>query len=112
VGPIWNLLFHASADVVLNGHSHNYQRWRPQDPFGASDPNGIREFVVGTGGASHYPMQSGTPPRNLVVAQSDSFGVLRIALRADGYRWEWVTAAGQPAFEDAPAHGVRCVRAS
>jgi hypothetical protein len=46
--------------VVLNGHDHNYQRFAPQDSEGKSDPErGIREFVVGTGGASLYEL--GTP---------------------------------------------------
>src|SRR6266540_1133545 len=51
--PLWRLLYQAHADVVLNGHSHNYQRWKPQAPGGKLDiQHGIREFVVGTGGAS------------------------------------------------------------
>ncbi len=111
VRPLWQLLHAASADLVLNGHSHNYQRWSPQDPDGASDPDrGIREFVVGTGGRSHYAIPPGPQPVDLQVAQADSFGVLRLVLRADGYRWAWVTAAGQPAFAD---HGTAsCVRAT
>ena len=45
---------------MLNGHSHNYQRWAPQDPSGHRDrERGIREFVVGTGGASHYAIAGG-----------------------------------------------------
>lgn len=111
VGPLWDLLYEAGADVVLNGHSHNYQRWRQQDPDGTPDPGrGIREFVVGTGGASLYAIPGGNWPANLVVAQADSFGILRIALKAERYRWAWVTAAGQPTFEDAPDRGVACVR--
>lgn len=109
VAPLWDLLSGASADVVLNGHSHNYQRWGPQDPNGASDPrHGIREFVVGTGGASHYAIPGGTAPALLEAAQARSFGVLRLTLRANGYRWRWVTAAGQPAFSDG-GHAA-CVR--
>jgi hypothetical protein len=102
VGPLWDLLYEAHADIVLNGHSHNYQRWAPQDPEGHRDREaGIRQFVVGTGGARHYAIAGGSPPRNLVVAQGDAFGILRIALKRTGYLWEWVSAAGQPAFEDA-----------
>jgi acid phosphatase type 7 len=113
VGPLWDLLYAAGADVVLNGHSHNYQRWRRQDPDGNPDTErGIREFVVGTGGASLYAIPGGDPPPNLVVAQDDSFGILRIALKAERYRWAWVTAAGQPQFADAPSHGAACVRAT
>jgi hypothetical protein len=111
VGPLWELLYEAGTDLVLNGHSHNYQRWRQQDPDGNPDPErGIREFVVGTGGASLYAIPGGDWPANLVVAQADSFGILRIALKAERYRWAWVTASGQPRFEDSPDHGVACVR--
>lgn len=113
VRPLWQLLYGAGADVVLNGHSHNYQRWRPQDPSGKFDrERGIREFVVGTGGRSLYAIPGRDWPATLVLAQSDSFGILRMELRAERYRWEWVTAVGQPKSEDTPAHSVRCVRAS
>ena len=101
VAPLWDLLYAANADVVLNGHSHNYQRWRPQDPSGGHDRGrGIRQFIVGTGGRGHYAIDGDAPPANLVVAQADAFGILRIALKPAGYAWEWVTAAGQPSFED------------
>jgi len=108
--PLWRLLYRAQADIVVNGHSHNYQRWRPQAPGGALDTNrGIREFVVGTGGASKYAFRSGDPPPNLVVAQDDTFGILRITLGRTGYSWEWVTAAGQPqSFTDTKATSVKC----
>ncbi|MGH2637199.1 MAG: metallophosphoesterase [Actinomycetota bacterium] len=112
VQPLWDLLHAAAADVVLNGHSHNYQRWRPQDPSGALDvERGIREFVVGTGGRSLYSIPGGAFPENLEVAQADSFGILRLTLKADGYRWAWVTAPGQPEFADASDGRVDCVRA-
>lgn len=113
VRPLWNLLYGASADVVLVGHSHNYQRWRPQDPAGNRDRDGgIRQFVVGTGGSRHYELRSGARPSNLAAAQDHAFGILRLVLRAESYRWVWVTAAGQPAFEDASDGPVGCVRAT
>ena len=108
VRPLWDLLARADADIVLNGHSHNYQRWAPQTPAGAASPTGIREFVVGTGGASHYAIAGGPYPSHLVTAQADAFGVLRLALKATGYRWEWVSAPGQPAFEDAAGRIASC----
>jgi hypothetical protein len=73
---------------------------------------GIREFVVGTGGRSHYALPSGTAPENLLSAQADAFGILRLTLKAEAYRWRCVSAAGQPAFDDPSDHGVRCVRTS
>ena len=49
--PFWETLYAAGADIVLNGHDHDYERFAPQDPRGRADSaHGIREFVVGTGG--------------------------------------------------------------
>jgi Calcineurin-like phosphoesterase len=112
VRPLWLLLDDADADVVLTGHSHNYQRWRPQDHVGNRDRAGIRQFIVGTGGASHYSLLPGMRPENLAAAQARAFGILRLTLKAESYRWAWVTAAGQPGFEDASDGPVRCVRTS
>ena len=53
--PIWQALYDYGAEVVVNGHDHDYERFAPQTPTGALDnTNGIREFVVGTGGNSLY----------------------------------------------------------
>ena len=108
VRPLWRVLSRAGVDVVVNGHSHNYQRWAPQTPGGHASSTGIREFVVGTGGASHYAFQDGPWPENLVAGQTDAFGVLRLALKAEGYRWQWVSARGQPAFDDTSPRTVPC----
>ena len=52
---LWQDLYNAGADIVLNGHVHNYERFAKQNPTGrARQPNGIREFVVGTGGRSAF----------------------------------------------------------
>jgi hypothetical protein len=83
------------------------------DPTGDLDlETGIREFVVGTGGASHYALPSGTAPDNLVAAQADAFGVLKLTLKSHRYAWRWVSAEGQPAFDDTSERAVRCVRAT
>ncbi len=109
VKPLWDLLYAAGADIVLNGHSHNYQRWKPQDPDGNLDrAGGIREFVVGTGGRSLYALPSGREPAHLAAAQDRSFGVLSLTLLRSGYTWEWLTAQGQPAFEDTTSRSASC----
>jgi hypothetical protein len=109
VRPLWDLLHAARADVVLNGHSHNYQRWKPQDPAQNADPKrGIREFVVGTGGSTKYLLEFGTWPANLVAAQDSAFGILKITLGRASYGWTWVSAFGQPAFSDASTRPARC----
>ena len=50
MNAIWSLLSTYSVDLVLNGHDHDYQRWLPLDGSGTPSPNGITQFVVGTGG--------------------------------------------------------------
>jgi hypothetical protein len=91
--PIWKDLYNANADVVLNGHVHNYERFAPQDPNGNLDiARGITEFVVGTGGESHYT--SGTPIANSVVQNDTSFGVLKLTLHPGSYDWQFVPVAG------------------
>jgi calcineurin-like phosphoesterase family protein len=107
--PLWELLYEAGADIVLNGHSHNYQRWVPQDPSGTVDrSHGIREFVVGTGGASKYPLLE-AENANLAAAQDDAFGILRLSLFGSSYSWEWIAADGQPSdFTDVKTAAVSC----
>lgn len=101
VRPLWQTLYDAGADVVLNGHAHNYQRFAPQTPFGAADPaRGMREFVAGTGGNSLRLV--GPPVANQETADDTTFGVLRLTLLETGYRWQFVPVAGG-AFDDSGA---------
>ena len=66
--PLWDALYAAGAELVLNGHDHDYERFAPQDPGGAYDPaHGIRQIVVGTGGFSHYSFGDG----NGILANSE-----------------------------------------
>ncbi len=93
--PIWQALYDYKADVVLSGHEHNYERFAPQAPTGAADPaKGIREFVVGTGGVSHYD-DLGTRQSNSQVFNGTTFGVLKLALESSSYSWHFVPVAGQ-----------------
>jgi hypothetical protein len=94
VAAFWQVLYDAGADVVLNGHDHTYERFDPQTPDGAADPaRGIREFVVGSGGYSHYA--TGAPVANSVLRNSDTYGVLKLTLHANGYDWQFMPVAGK-----------------
>ena len=89
----WSLLYQAGADVVLSGHAHFYERFAPQDPSGVADPaRGIREFVVGTGGASLHSF--GTTVPNSEVRNNKTHGVLKLTLHPTSYDWEFVPIAG------------------
>jgi hypothetical protein len=92
--PSWDALYAAGAEVVLSGHDHNYERFAPQTSSGVEDPaQGIREFVVGTGGKSHYAF--GMIRANSEVRNSDTNGVLKLTLHASSYEWQFVPEAGK-----------------
>lgn len=94
IKPLWDALYQANADVVINGHDHDYERFAPQTPDGASDPTrGIREFVVGTGGKSHCPFSAPRP--NSEVRDFSAYGVLKLTLKAKGYDWQFIPEAGK-----------------
>jgi len=94
VKPLWDALYAAGAELALAGHDHDYERFAPQTPTGSADATqGIREFVVGTGGKEHYSISSTKP--NSQVHNTDTFGVLRLTLHPDGYDWEFVPEAGK-----------------
>jgi hypothetical protein len=93
VSALWNALYEAGADVVLVAHDHHYERFAPLDAEGNLDrKRGMREFVVGTGGKSHYAiraLQHGSQVRN-----DTTFGILAMTLEPAGYEWQFVPAVG------------------
>jgi len=96
VKPLWRILYSHGADVILSGHAHRYERFRPITPNGEPDPeNGIRQFIVGTGGNSgggeiHYNQAPGVQDKKLRTS-----GVLRLDLGFDSYTWKFVPIAGK-----------------
>jgi 3',5'-cyclic AMP phosphodiesterase CpdA len=88
----WELLQQAGAELVLSGHDHDYERFAPQDAHGRADPvRGMRQFVVGTGGA--YPTPFLLTVANSELRDASRTGVLRLRLRAGGYDWEFIESA-------------------
>jgi acid phosphatase type 7 len=97
---VWRALYDSGADLVLSGHSHNYERFIPLGLNKASDPTrGIRQFVVGNGGAFFTGGGPSSGDTKSVVFQSDTYGVLKVALHPSSYDWEFVPEAGR-AFTD------------
>jgi chitodextrinase len=99
--PMWQDLYDAGADVVVTGHEHFYERFARLGRTGHSsdkyepvpDPDGVREFVVGTGGKNHHSfstIRSGSEVRN-----NDTYGVLKLTLHPDSYDWEFIPEAGK-----------------
>jgi hypothetical protein len=93
VRPLWQALYDFKADVVVSGHAHNYERFAPQNPSGRADPNGIRQFVVGTGGESHNSFNGVAP--NSQVRNASTFGVLKLTLHPGSYDWKFMPVAGK-----------------
>ena len=91
--PIWDALYKENADVVVAGHDHVYERFARQTPSGVRTPQGIREFVVGTGGASHGKFR--TVRDNSLVRNAKTYGVLKLTLRPANYSWKFVPVAGK-----------------
>jgi acid phosphatase type 7 len=87
VTPLWNALYAAHADVVLNGHDHMYERYAQQDPSQNATTQGIREFVVGTGGESLFTL--GTVQPNLEAFDNQHYGALFLALHGTSYEWTY-----------------------
>jgi acid phosphatase type 7 len=85
----WKILQAANADIVLSGHDHHYERFAAQAGDGTPDPNGIREFVVGTGGTALYPVLMRRP--NSQAVNNTNYGVLQLALRDKGYDWAFLS---------------------
>jgi hypothetical protein len=90
----WKDLYNGGADVVLNGHVHNYERFAPQTPAGVSDPSsGIREFVVGVGGRSAVSITTANAANSEIRGRT--YGVLDLTLHLDSYDWQFVPEAGK-----------------
>ncbi len=86
MAPFWTALQAGGTDIVLSGHDHDYERFALQDANGRLDPaHGIREFVVGTGGAPQYVVL--WRRAHSQALEVGTFGVLELKLRKDGYAW-------------------------
>jgi hypothetical protein len=95
VKPFWDDLYAAGAELIINAHMQDYERFAPQTSSGVADPtNGIREFVVGTGGGGL------DAPNTLITANSEAqisgvYGVLKLTLGDGSYSWQFIPVAGQ-----------------
>jgi hypothetical protein len=93
--PLWQALYDANADVVLNGHEHDYERFAPQTPDGRADAvRGLREFVAGTGGFAADNPFPGNQIANSEFRRGDVLGVLRLTLADGSYDWKFQTTDG------------------
>jgi hypothetical protein len=100
---LWQILYEAGAELVLNGHDHSYERFAEMDASGTTVTEGMREFVVGTGGAGLYDFETTLPASE--VRNNTTFGVLKLTLHQTSYDWEFVPAGGM--FTDSGSGNCR-----
>ena len=90
---LWKILYDAGAEVVISGHEHNYERFKQMNASGSAASSGLRQFVVGTGGAGLYSF--GSAKSTSEVRNSSTYGVLKLTLNSTSYSWRFVPVAGK-----------------
>lgn len=100
---LWKTLYDAGAEVVISGHEHHYERFKQMNASGSGVSRGLRQFVVGTGGAVLYGF--GTIRSTSEVRNSTTHGVLKLTLNSDSYSWQFIPVAGKT-FRDSGS--TRC----
>lgn len=90
--PLWDILYAAGVDIVLNGQQHNYERFAPMDPDGNPTDTGIRQFSVGTGGTALDNFTVSIHPHSEI--RSATYGVLKLTLKRSSYDWQFIPIAG------------------
>jgi len=93
VSPVWKALQRARGRLVLSGHNHVYERFAKQNANGRRAKGGLRQFVVGTGGAEPYELTAGCSNRQ--ASTNDANGVLVLELGPNRYRWKFVDVDGR-----------------
>jgi hypothetical protein len=83
VAPLWDAL-KGHAVLVINGHDHNMQRYRPID--------GITEIVDGAGGHGLHPIL--TQDTNRVFGDSSEYSALRLKLRRGRASYRFIGTDG------------------
>ena len=99
---IWQDLYNGGADVVLNGDSHWYERFTPMNASGVKDTTyGVREFIVGTGGAGLDT--PGTPGATSEALNATTHGVIKLTLHNGSSDWSFLPDEGT--FTDSGSNG-------
>jgi acid phosphatase type 7 len=90
---MWKALADAGTDVVLSSHDHDYERFAPMDGKGKPDPQGMRSFVIGTGGGGVYEFKG--KASNSEMRDNTTYGVLKLTLKPKSYDWEFIPMPGK-----------------
>lgn len=103
---IWSTMQRFGVDLAVAGHDHAYERFDPMTHVQTWAPNGIRQFVVGTGGADPNFAPTSKRAYGSVVRQEGVYGLLKLTLRPRSYSWEFIPSAGAT-FSDSGSAACR-----
>jgi hypothetical protein len=89
--PWWDAMLRGRVELVLSGNNHVYERFAPQDAVGEETANGVRQFLVGTGGGG-----LGRTPVRIDNSEKivNTHGVLRLKLYPLKYSFQFLPASG------------------
>jgi hypothetical protein len=91
LGPWWEVLQEHGAEFVTCGHVHRWERYPRMLRDGSRSARGVRQFIVGTGGAGNMPIRTVHP---LSESQVITRGVARFDLYPDRYEWSFTDITG------------------
>jgi hypothetical protein len=93
--PLWDIMDGRGVDLVVSGHNHAYERFKPMLADGSLDySTGIRSTIVGTGGRSLTAFSGAVAP-NSAYRDDRHFGVLKLRLSSTGWTQAFKTTDGQ-----------------
>lgn len=95
LAPLWQMLYDNNVDLILNGHDHNYERFKPMTPAGLVDSTrGMVELVAGTGGGELRGIRSTVAPNSVARVQGH-FGVIKLTLGKQEWRSAFLATNGK-----------------
>ena len=96
----FDVAYDKRADLILQGHSHLYERYDTRDKSGTKVTGGLTSIVCGTGGNSFDGLQGGPSPAP-DRAFTNAWGVCKLTLNASNAQVTFLPAPGSPGTDSA-----------
>ncbi len=87
------------GDLVMEGHSHLYERFSARDKSGAASPSGLTSVVCGTGGNGFDTIGTSQPSPD--KSFTNAWGVCKLTLSDSSAQVDFVAAPGSPGADNA-----------
>jgi hypothetical protein len=97
----FDMAYDNRADLVVQGHSHVYERYHARDKTGASVTGGLTSIVCGTGGNSFDSLGSASPAQAPEKSFTNAWGVCKLTLNANNAQVTFLPAPGSPGSDSA-----------